>query len=104
MRHARADYDERIQDVGLHDAALVPEGSTPIAEDEPVFLLRAKDALAPGIVRTWASRLQRETRYDRTPEQEAAIDAAMRQAARMEEWQRQHGSKMPDAPVAEVVR
>lgn len=43
MRHARADYN-RIQDpLNL------------IGEDEPVFLLRAKDVSAPFVVRFWAA-------------------------------------------------
>ena len=46
MIHAREDYN-RIQD---------PAGK--IGEDEPVFLLRAKDSLAPAMVENWASALQ----------------------------------------------
>ncbi len=42
MIHARQDY-MRIQD---------PDGK--IADDEPVFLLRAKDVSAPAAVRAWA--------------------------------------------------
>ena len=43
MKHARTDYQDRIID---------QLGEIP--EDEPVFLLRAKDILAPEIVRSWA--------------------------------------------------
>jgi len=46
MIHARTDYD-RIQD---------PEGK--IAEDEPVFLLRAKDKFAPSTIRFWAKHVR----------------------------------------------
>jgi len=43
MKHARKDYGP-IQD---------PRGLIP--DDEPVFLLRAKDRTAAGVVRCWAS-------------------------------------------------
>jgi len=43
MKHARQDYN-RIQD----SEGLIPE-------DEPVFLLRGQDTVAPGVVRFWAS-------------------------------------------------
>lgn len=42
MKHARTDYG-RIQD---------PSGLIP--EDEPVFLIRAKDAVSGDAVRAWA--------------------------------------------------
>jgi hypothetical protein len=42
MKHAREDY-QRIQD---------PAGKIPA--DEPVFLLRAQDAVAADVVRCWA--------------------------------------------------
>lgn len=44
MKHARPDYN-RIQD----PAGLIPE-------DEPVFLLRGQDVLAPSLVKDWAIR------------------------------------------------
>ena len=43
MIHARSDYDG-IQDATGH-----------IPEDEPVFLLRSRDALAPQVVMFWAA-------------------------------------------------
>lgn len=46
MIHAREDYN-RIQD---------PAGLIPV--DEPVFLLRAQDLLAPTTVRRWAELLR----------------------------------------------
>ncbi len=45
------------------------------APDEPIFVLRAQDFLAPEIVREWAYR--------------AAVD-------RMEDWQIAHKRKVPD--------
>lgn len=79
MRHAREDYN-RIQD---------PEGK--IAEDEPVFLLRAKDALAPNTLRHWADQLAWQTSED-----DPLVRLAKDQADKMEEWARINGSKTPD--------
>lgn len=80
MIHAREDYN-RIQD---------PEGK--IGEDEPVFLLRAKDKLAPATLRDWALKLQA------ADGDEAMIEAAYIHASRMERWQQEHGCKVPDLP------
>lgn len=80
MKHARADYD-RIQD----PAGLIPD-------DEPVFLLRAKDACAPATVLHWAAQAALR---DAEP---AIIDAATRQALLMSQWQIKHGAKVPDMP------
>jgi hypothetical protein len=43
MKHARKDYDERIQD----SASLIPD-------DEPVFLIRGQDSVGAAAVRAWA--------------------------------------------------
>lgn len=80
MKHARADYDS-IQDA-----------SGKIPDDEPVFLLRAQDIVAPNIVRQWAS-LALVNGVDR-----AMVDRALAHADRMQEWQRVHGRKIPDMP------
>ena len=78
MRHARDDYN-RIQD---------PANKIPI--DEPVFLLRAQDMLAPGLLAIWANELLiRGGSNDRAKE---AIDHAQRMIA----WQELHGCKLPD--------
>ena len=53
MIHARSDYD-RIQDPAVNDPSLLSEGSTPIGEDEPVFLIRAKDKYAVMCLQAWA--------------------------------------------------
>ena len=76
MKHAREDY-QQIQD---------PSGKIP--EDEPVFLLRAQDRFAPAIVSLWANLM-----FD--PNGSVMSDLAATQAARMRQWQRQHGSKTP---------
>lgn len=78
MIHLRSDYDS-IQD---------PSGK--IGEKEPVFLLRAKDVLAPCIVRKWAENLSRN---GGEPELVARV---MEWAALMEEWQVDNGTKVPD--------
>lgn len=83
MKHAREDYN-CIQD---------PDGIIPA--DEPVFLLRAKDLVAPWAVRRWANRA-REVGAG-----EEIVQAAFAQADEMERWQMEHGSKVPDLPLPE---
>lgn len=100
MKHLRADY-MRIQDPALHDGRLLSKGSTAIGADEPVFLLRGKDRIAPDAVRYWAESLIRITD---PPSGDRVIlyQAAMKWAAEMEEWQRAEGSKIPDTPLSEL--
>lgn len=78
MKHARADYN-RIQD---------PEGK--IGEDEPVFLLRAKDVSAPATLRYWA---QQNLRNGGDP---LLSELAMSQANNMVLWQNANESKPAD--------
>lgn len=61
--------------------------STPIGENEPVFLLRAKDSLAPGAVEDYARKHVGPLR-----------DVITEWAHFMREWQRKNGSKWPDQP------
>ena len=82
MIHARQDY-MRIQD---------PENK--IADDEPVFLLRAKDLLAPDTVRMWSSLCRLGGNHD-------LADIAYKWADRMYEWQQKNGCKNPDMPMNE---
>jgi hypothetical protein len=49
MKHARPDYQRRIVDLD----GIIPD-------DEPVFLLRGQDRLAPEIITLWAEALIRE--------------------------------------------
>jgi len=79
MIHAREDYN-RIQD---------PAGK--IADDEPVFLLRAKDSFAPAVVRMWAELVAASGDHD-------LADHVFGWAHKMEEWQFANGSKVPDSP------
>ena len=83
MIHARKDYD-RIQD---------PEGKIP--EDEPVFLLRGQDIVAPQIVEMWALAAKKVGAND------IIYSHAMEHAQLMRYWQSQHGSKVPDMPKEE---
>lgn len=81
MLHARKDYQGRIQD----SANLIPE-------DEPVFLIRAQDKLAPDIVEVWATGAEEEGAAPNI------VEAARGHAEAMREWQEEHGSKIPDMP------
>lgn len=77
MKHARPDYD-RIQD---------PEGLIP--DDEPVFLLRAQDMLAPDLVAAWARQAARSgVSYE-------MCQMALQHADRMRDWPKK---KTPDLP------
>jgi hypothetical protein len=80
MKHAREDYN-RIQD---------PENIIP--DDEPVFLLRAKDVCAPLTIEKWC-----EFAADYGVSKDM-IDAAYEHAQKMRSWQREHGSQVPDMP------
>lgn len=78
MIHARKDYN-RIQD---------PENKIP--ENEPVFLLRAKDKLAPELLLRWASKLRLEGG------QPEMAEMVTNHAQKMLDWQKEHGCKLPD--------
>jgi hypothetical protein len=60
------------------------------APDEPVFTLRAQDALAPEIVREWAYRAIAAG----SPLEK--VDEARRCADAMENWQIANTKKVPD--------
>lgn len=86
MIHASDDYNQRIQDAA---------GKIPL--DEPVFLLRGQDALAPSILLDWASRL-RSLGGDLE-----LVDLVRAQAQKMIQWQNENGCKIPDlTPVAQI--
>ena len=80
MKHSRKDY-AHIQD---------PTGK--IGEDEPVFLLRAKDIFAAETIRYWADLLW-GAGGDRT-----TYHAAHAAANTIEEWGKKYGTKSPDIP------
>lgn len=60
------------------------------ALDEPIFVLRANDRLAPMIVRFWA-RIADMMGVNRAKVQKAEVCAM-----KMEEWAVKRGSKLPD--------
>lgn len=93
MIHARKDYD-RIQDPALHDPSLLSEGSTPFADDEPVFLLRAQDETAHEFVRLWAMRQQTMRRISA-----AVFEATCRHADLMLRWPKRKAPDVPDDQV-----
>jgi hypothetical protein len=69
-----------------------------IPAEEPVFLLRGQDEVAPSVVKGWAD-LARLCGAD-----QAVVGSARVTSAMMHDWQAQHGSKIPDAPPAEADR
>ena len=77
MKHARSDYD-RIQD----PAGLIPD-------DEPVFLIRAKDAVSGDAVRAWADL------HDKAGGDPMMSYAARRHALLMDTWVEK---QLADAP------
>ena len=81
MMHARRDYQHRIIDVD----GLIPD-------EEPVFLLRGQDIIAPMLVEQWAREAQKRGAS------QAIVDAALDQVQAMLGWQRDHGAKVPDLP------
>ena len=68
---------------------------------EPTFTLRAQDGLAPATIEGWAGRLEQQadqlaqTDPARVPMRRKATEARGI-AARMRDWQRRHGAKLPD--------
>jgi hypothetical protein len=80
MRHARKDY-ERFQD----PAGLIPE-------DEPVFLIRGQDVVAPEVLRFYALRA------DGIGAHSDLVEAVEEHAERMREWQKKKKVKVPDLP------
>jgi len=59
------------------------------ATEEPTFLLRGRDALAPSLLREWARRaLDKDYPLDR-------VHAALDQADEMERWQARQTSSTP---------
>jgi hypothetical protein len=68
-----------------------------VRSDEPIFVLRAQDKLAPGVIRTWARMLSvnapRDTDGRIDAGTQAKINEAEACAASMEKWPRR---KYPD--------
>lgn len=90
MKHARKDYD-RIQDPALADPSLLSPGSTPIGEEEPVFLLRAQDKYFLPMLRQYIIFLA--TDGDGDPKTTTLL---YEHHHRAKLWQDEHGCKAPD--------
>ncbi len=84
MKHARDDYNERIQD-----------SANEIPVDEPVFLIRAQDQAGHLAVRAWAHIHRLNGGSD------TVYLMAMRHADLMERWPKK---KAADVPAAESAR
>ena len=78
MKHARKDYDERIQDA----AGLIPD-------QEPCFLVRGQDIVGAATVRAWAHMHRTNGGSD------LVYNAAMRHADLMEAWPKKKLADMP---------
>jgi hypothetical protein len=61
-----------------------------LREDEPFFILRAQDSFAPEVVELWAFTAKMRGSSQKK------VEAARACAERMREWQKEHGSKIPD--------
>lgn len=92
MIHARRDYD-RIQDPALADPSLLSPGSSPIGQDEPVFLVRAKDASFLDTVQAWMQS------HDRKGGDQLMRNALAIHLGRALAWREAHGVKVADAPI-----
>ncbi|HVK55886.1 MAG TPA: hypothetical protein VM532_12765 [Burkholderiales bacterium] len=64
-------------------------------DDEPIFVLRAQDIMAPTLIRQWAEQLKTQKQINRVPTAEwiEKYDGALRTAAAMDEWKKR---KLPD--------
>lgn len=78
MLHSRKDYNHIQDKTGKIDI------------NEPVFILRAKDKLAPEVVMKWADYLEAEGGDEET------IEIAREHASIMLQWQEENGCKLPN--------
>jgi len=74
-----------------YDAALEATGL--FAKDEPIFILRPGDLVAPNAVRHWAHMA-----YANGANRDGIVQTALDHADAMEAWQKEHGRKVPDLP------
>ena len=90
MIHARPDYN-RFQDPALHDPSLLGNFCSPIGEDEPVFLFRAKDENFLNVLEFYKDCLDLST--DEGDRMWCVIDT-FQEVVR--QWQKANGTKAPD--------
>lgn len=70
-----------------------------IDSDEPIFILRGRDALAPELVTNWANALEAHAgcgTFEQREARQKKVDGAHACAEAMREWQRINGMKIPD--------
>jgi len=70
-----------------------PSCLTSAADDEPLFVLRANDELAPMIIRAWADAYfesKKDDKFNVTDVQRAKYREAFAIANEMEHWKRNH--------------
>ena len=91
MLHARSDYN-RIQDPAVQDCGLLSEGSSPIAADEPVFLVRASDQAFSDTLVAW---MKSHIDAGGDPALSTAVAAHLGKAIA---WQDKNRRKIADAP------
>jgi hypothetical protein len=81
---------------------LMAEGKGPlgrVADDEPVFVLRAQDVMAPGFVELWSAALATaHAAFERptTSDERLKVMTSKMTAEDMRKWQNRHGAKLPD--------
>lgn len=80
MKHSRIDYEPIQAPVDL------------IPADEPVFLLRATDIVAPSAIEAWAAMAEN------AGASKEVVQSARDHAAVMREYGKTHGRKVPDMP------
>ncbi len=80
MLHARKSYNERVQD----SANIIPK-------DEPVFLLRGQDKLAPVLLDIYVAMSRNTKGFDTN-----IACAVQEHAQRMRDWQGNQKSKVAD--------
>ena len=59
-------------------------------DDEPIFVIRARDDIGPSVMRFWADELEANGGSPEKAEQACDL------AKQMEAWQKRNGSKLPD--------
>ena len=73
MIHSREKYQDEIIDLRTAEGKGIPE-------DEPVFILRGQDRLAPALVRRWAFELESKGGDP------GMVSQALKHAKLMEKW------------------
>jgi len=86
LNFGREDYENSIF---LEVGDVKKEDVVVIDTEEPLFLLRAQDVLAAGVVRMWADMLEKMGGCPDT------VKDARARADQMDEWRMDNGGQMP---------